>query len=128
MLDLIQELEVRIQFSPAVSRANFQFLAGTAFRNHLCRVGTAHSALLEQRCSAEQPHSREQLDRGTGNRAQRPVHSYPLNSTMSKIAARLAFGLHAALMLGDPRRGVAFGGELADRGRMPFWDADLDAE
>jgi hypothetical protein len=46
----------------------------------------------------------------------------------AKPAARLGLGLHAALMLGDPRLGVRFGFKHADRGRMTVRDADLDTK
>jgi hypothetical protein len=46
----------------------------------------------------------------------------------AKPAARMSLGLDPALVLGDPRLGVRFGFEHADRGRMSVGDADLDTE
>ena len=47
---------------------------------------------------------------------------------LAKPPARLTFGLHPVLMIGNPRLGVSLSGELADRGRVVIRDLNLDAE
>src|SRR5215831_19009416 len=45
-----------------------------------------------------------------------------------KPTTRLRMRLHSAVMIGDPRLGIGFGGELADGGRIGLRDLHLDAE
>jgi hypothetical protein len=45
-----------------------------------------------------------------------------------KIGCPTRLRLHSALMFGDPRLGVGFGSELADRGWVGVRDIDFDPE